>query len=113
MQGRTIRRPCSSLAEQSGNPYDGHTRRSAVEPVIGHVKAEHRMERNYLACRAGDAANPILAAVGYNLRRLIAGLAALACILRLASQAAYSLRGAPINLQIAWSALFAGHCRTN
>lgn len=32
-------------------------RRSAVEPVIGHLKAEHRMGRNYLAGRAGDAAN--------------------------------------------------------
>lgn len=41
-------------------------RRSAVEPVIGHIKNEHRMDRNYLAHQAGDAANPILAAVGYN-----------------------------------------------
>ena len=46
-------------------------RRSAVEPVIGHLKAEHRMGRNYLAFRAGDAANAILAAAGYNFRRLI------------------------------------------
>lgn len=46
-------------------------RRSAVEPVIGHVKAEHRMERNYLAGRAGDAANAVLAAAGYNFRLLI------------------------------------------
>ena len=46
-------------------------RRSAVEPVIGHLKAEHRMDRNYLAHRHGDANNAILAAVGYNFRRLI------------------------------------------
>jgi len=46
-------------------------RRSAVEPVIGHVKAEHRMGRNYLAHRTGDAANAVLAAVGYNFRLLI------------------------------------------
>jgi transposase, IS5 family len=46
-------------------------RRSAVEPVIGHLKNEHRMDRNYLADRAGDANNAILAAVGYNFRRLI------------------------------------------
>src|ERR1700687_2076931 len=46
-------------------------RRSAVEPVIGHLKAEHRMGRNYLWYRRGDAANAILAAVGYNFRRLI------------------------------------------
>jgi hypothetical protein len=46
-------------------------RRSAVEPVIGHLKAGHRMDRNYLAHRAGDAINPILAAVGYNFRLIL------------------------------------------
>jgi IS5 family transposase len=46
-------------------------RRAAVEPVIGHAKHEHRMERNYLAHRAGDANNAVLAAVGYNFRLLI------------------------------------------
>jgi IS5 family transposase len=46
-------------------------RRSAVEPVIGHLKSEHRMGRNYLAHRAGDAINPVLAAAGYNFRLLI------------------------------------------
>jgi len=46
-------------------------RRSAVEPVIGHLKAEHRMGRNYLWFGRGDAANAVLAAVGYNFRRLI------------------------------------------
>jgi IS5 family transposase len=49
-------------------------RRSAVEPVIGHLKAEHRMGRNHLAHRQGDAANAILAAAGYNFRRLLAWL---------------------------------------
>ena len=46
-------------------------RRSAVEPVIGHIKSEHRMERNYLAHRAGDAANAVLAAAGYNFSLLL------------------------------------------
>lgn len=46
-------------------------RRSAIEPVIGHLKNEHRMDRNYLAGRNGDTNNAILAAVGYNFRRLI------------------------------------------
>lgn len=48
-------------------------RRSAVEPVIRHLKAEHRMDRNYLWYRRGDANNAVLAAVGYNFRRLIRG----------------------------------------
>ena len=50
-------------------------RRSAVEPVIGHLKAEHRMGRNHLAHSAGDAINAVLAAAGYNFRRLLAWLA--------------------------------------
>jgi transposase, IS5 family len=47
-------------------------RRSAVEPVIGHAKAEHRMGRNFLKGTHGDAANAVLAAAGYNFRRLLA-----------------------------------------
>jgi IS5 family transposase len=45
-------------------------RRSAVEPVIGHLKSEHRMGRNYLWHQHGDAINAVLAAAGYNFRRL-------------------------------------------
>jgi IS5 family transposase len=36
--------------------------------VIGHLKAEHRMGRNYLAHRAGDT---VLAAAGYNFHLLL------------------------------------------
>lgn len=46
-------------------------RRSAVEPVIGHMKAEHRMGRNYLWYRQGDAINAVLAAAGYNFSLLL------------------------------------------
>ena len=46
-------------------------RRSAIEPVIGHIKAEHRMDRNYLAGEQGDAINVILAAAGYNFSILL------------------------------------------
>ena len=46
-------------------------RRAAVEPVIGHMKAEHRMGRNYLNGRDGDRCNAVLAAVGYNLSLLL------------------------------------------
>ena len=47
-------------------------RRSAIEPVIGHVKSDHRMDRNYLKGSTGDAINAVLAAAGYNFRRLLA-----------------------------------------
>jgi IS5 family transposase len=46
-------------------------RRAAVEPVIGHLKEDHRLDRNYLAHRHGDFNNAVLAAAGYNFRRLI------------------------------------------
>ena len=46
-------------------------RRSAVEPVIGHIKNGHRMDRNRLAHKQGDAINPILAAAGYNFRLIL------------------------------------------
>src|SRR6266852_4825469 len=55
-------------------------RRSAVEPVIGHLKDEHRMGRNYLAHRNGDLNNAILAAAGYNFRRLVKWLRILLCL---------------------------------
>lgn len=51
-------------------------RRSAVEPVIGHIKNEHRMGRNYLAGQLGDAVNAILAAAGYNFSLLLKWLKA-------------------------------------
>jgi IS5 family transposase len=47
-------------------------RRSAVEPVIGHLKSGHRMDRNYLKGRTGDAMNALLAAIGYNFSLLLA-----------------------------------------
>jgi len=41
-------------------------RRAAVEPVIGHLKEDHRMRRNHLKGREGDRINAVLAAAGYN-----------------------------------------------
>lgn len=46
-------------------------RRCAIEPVIGHIKAEHRKGRNYLAGQQGDAVNAVLAAAGYNFSLLL------------------------------------------
>ena len=56
-------------------------RRSAVEPVIGHLKSDHRMGRNFLAHAQGDAINAILAAAGYNFRRMLAWLALLCAVI--------------------------------
>jgi IS5 family transposase len=71
----------------------GLRRRSAVEPVIGHAKAEHRLGRNFLKGVHGDAANAVLAAAGYNFRRLLAWLAVLWRVLIAALLAAASDSG--------------------
>ena len=59
-------------------------RRAAIEPVIGHIKNEHRMGRNYLAGKAGDAINAVLAAAGYNFRLLLNWLRLFLYLLRAA-----------------------------
>ena len=45
-------------------------RRSAIEPIIGHLKNFGRMGRNYLKGVIGDIINPLISAVGLNLRRI-------------------------------------------
>jgi IS5 family transposase len=49
-------------------------RRSAVEPLIGHMKEQGHLGRCYLKGRAGDATNAILTAAGWNFRRILAWL---------------------------------------
>jgi hypothetical protein len=46
-------------------------RRATVEPVIGHLQADHRMGHNHLKGHAGDRANALLAAAGYNFSLLL------------------------------------------
>ena len=87
-----------------GNPYDGHTldetlkkvhvdkrrrgrtsrslwrwmkRRAAIEPGIGHMKQEHRMDRNRFKGEEGDKLNAILSAAGMNFAKLLKWLAVL------------------------------------
>ena len=43
--------------------------RAAIEPVIGHIKHDHRMLRNYLKGTLGDKVNTIMAATGFNLMK--------------------------------------------
>src|SRR5215212_618473 len=46
-------------------------RRSAIEPMIGHMKADGRLSRNHLLGAAGDAMNALLVAAGHNLRLIL------------------------------------------
>ena len=64
-------------------------RRQAIEPIIGHLKADHRMDRCHLKGTQGDAIHAVLCAAGYNIRwllRMIAkkGLGLLLCLLQAA-----------------------------
>ena len=46
-------------------------RRSVVEPIIGHLKADHHLGRNYLKGTQGDKLNALLSGAGYNFRLLL------------------------------------------
>lgn len=46
-------------------------RRNAVEPVIGHLKSDGRLARNFLKGVEGDAMNALLCGAGHNLRKII------------------------------------------
>ncbi len=47
------------------------SRRAAIEPVIGHLKHDYRMARNYLKGTVGDAINVMLAASAINFKRMM------------------------------------------
>ena len=72
-------------------------RRQAIEPLIGHTKADHRMDRCWLQGALGDALHALSCAAGYNIRWLLRaivrlGLGALFCAMSvLVSYAAVAL----------------------
>ena len=51
-------------------------RRQAIEPVIGHAKADHRMDRCWLKGAEGDALHAVLCAAGFNIRWLMRAIVA-------------------------------------
>jgi transposase, IS5 family len=48
-----------------------HRRRAAIEPIIGHLKHDYRLKRNYLKGTTGDAINLLLSAAAMNFKRVI------------------------------------------
>jgi hypothetical protein len=122
LTGREIERTCAdkSLPRTRSGRYRGHDapkprsvfisgqrrgvfefikcelrRRSAIEPVIGHMKSDEHLGRNYLKGRAGDAANAILSAVGYKFRLVLAWLRALLRLICATLLALSTIRAAP------------------
>lgn len=45
--------------------------RAGIEPVIGHIKHDHRMLRNFLSGELGDSMNSLLAAAGFNMKKML------------------------------------------
>jgi IS5 family transposase len=52
-------------------------RRQAIEPLIGHTKADHRMDRCWLKGAEGDALHAVMCAAGFNIRWLLRAIARL------------------------------------
>lgn len=82
-------------------------RRQAIEPAIGHAKADHRMDRCWMSGANGDALHALSCALGYNVRWLLRALLrkarkALACLLQMVTaqgeQAIAGLAAGPLQI---------------
>ncbi len=80
VEGTTIVKPSKPL--KSDNAYQKRKkrkhcrRRAAIEPVIGHVKHDHRAARNFLKGSVGDQINFVMAASAFNYKKLMKKLRA-------------------------------------
>lgn len=48
-----------------------HKKRAAIEPIIGHIKTDHRLNRNFYKGVVGDNINIMLAAAAFNFKRMM------------------------------------------
>jgi IS5 family transposase len=70
-----------SRSKKSASPYEKRKarhrfrRRAAIEPVIGHLKSDYGLARNYLKGHMGDGVNLMLAAAAFNFSKLMKELA--------------------------------------
>jgi len=69
---QTGRTPKKSLSYyQRKKLSNAHKKRAAIEPIIGHIIAGHRQNRNFYKGMVGDNINIMLAAAGFNFKRMI------------------------------------------
>ena len=68
-------RICGSKKPKNSYQRKKAKRRSSVEPVIGHLKSDYRLGRNFLKGVLGDDINIVLSACAFNLRKLMKGIA--------------------------------------
>ena len=64
--GKALKRDSRYQKEQKRKKF---RRRAAIEPIIGHLKSDHRLARNYLKGFIGDEINLLLAAAAFNLQK--------------------------------------------
>jgi IS5 family transposase len=50
---------------------NSHKKRAGIEPIIGHLKTDHRLNRNFYKGIVGDNINIMLAAAAFNFKRMI------------------------------------------
>ena len=60
-----------STAYQKRKARQRFRRRAGIEPIIGHLKADFRLMRNFLKGSLGDSINLMLAAAAFNFRKLL------------------------------------------
>lgn len=63
--------PSSATKYQKQKARKRFRSRAGIEPVIGHLKHDHRMIRNYLKGELGDKVNTILAGTAFNLKKML------------------------------------------
>ena len=63
--------PSSATKYQKQKAKKRFRSRAGIEPVIGHLKHDHRMIRNYLKGELGDKVNTILAGTAFNLKKML------------------------------------------
>ncbi len=63
-----VPKPNKNITKQK---VQSHKRRAAIEPIIGHLKYDYRLMRNYLKGTIGDAINLLLSASAMNFKRVI------------------------------------------
>lgn len=63
--------PSSATKYQKQKARKRFRRRAGIEPVIGHIKHDHRMIRNYLKGDLGDKVNTIMACTAFNLMKML------------------------------------------
>ena len=74
-------------------------RRSAIEPMIGHMKTDGRLSRCALKGTLGDALHAVLCGCGHNIRMILAHLRALWAEILAAFYAVFETKGGPIAAQ--------------